>query len=207
VLYIFELFDERKTGQSQNNENLYTLPQSATHSARLTARKIRCANGARASTTLYDFQSRTRAHLKIKLIRRVTIHHLMPLHLFLACWSQTDESTVVLNVYDRAGSPIQYRALLDNGSQTNFVTEEMAQALKLNKLFWAIVYLALAARQPSLSTKLPQKLLLEAAILVQNSNFRPDTERKIDTSTWNLPTDIELADLKFFTLEHIDMLI
>jgi hypothetical protein len=42
-------------------------------------------------------------------------------------------STVVLQVYDSAGTPCLCRALLDSGSQSNFITEHLSQLLKLKK--------------------------------------------------------------------------
>ncbi|XP_016664554.1 uncharacterized protein LOC107885426 [Acyrthosiphon pisum] len=42
-------------------------------------------------------------------------------------------STAVIKVYDKMGNAIHCRALLDSGSQNNFVTEYMAQTLQLGR--------------------------------------------------------------------------
>ncbi|XP_060841938.1 uncharacterized protein LOC132922439 [Rhopalosiphum padi] len=42
-------------------------------------------------------------------------------------------STAIINVYNNDGKPVKCRALLDSGSQNNFITEHMAQVLKLRR--------------------------------------------------------------------------
>ncbi|XP_060846165.1 uncharacterized protein LOC132925818 [Rhopalosiphum padi] len=42
-------------------------------------------------------------------------------------------STAIINVYNNDGKPVKSRVLLDSGSQNNFITEHMAQVLKLRR--------------------------------------------------------------------------
>jgi Pao retrotransposon peptidase/Family of unknown function (DUF5641)/Protein of unknown function (DUF1759)/Putative peptidase (DUF1758)/Integrase zinc binding domain len=123
-------------------------------------------------------------------------------------------STVVLIVYDTTGSPIQCRALLDSGSQSNFVTESLAQLIKMKRetvnlpivgisrkttLIKHQIAATIQSRTSTFSTE------LQFLVIPQITGTMPTTP--LDSKAWNIPSNIQLADPQFYAPQRIDMLL
>lgn len=123
-------------------------------------------------------------------------------------------STVCVNATDKWGQQIQCRALLDNGSQTNFITKSLAGRLGLQKSPCAVgvegigqtknriaerVNVQLSASATSFSKR------IEAHIIPKIVSNQPSCS--INTGNWNIPKNIQLADPSFHLSRSIDILI
>lgn len=133
--------------------------------------------------------------------------------------SSSDEKNVILatavvEIKNRSGQFVLARALLDSCSQTNLITEDLAQRLKLRK----------EERNLSLSgvneTNSSAKHFLEATVRSRITDFEFSTEfwvlrsiskyqpdSVISTTGWNLPENIKFADPYFNKPQRVDMLI
>ncbi|XP_055918418.1 uncharacterized protein LOC129950505 [Eupeodes corollae] len=83
------------------------------------------------------------------------------------------------------------RALLDSGSQLNFITEELAQRLKLRKEEKLLNLLGIGKAS--------------ATVMNSISSYQPD--QVIKTLDWNILSNIQLADPYFNKPQKIDLLI
>ncbi|XP_055859254.1 uncharacterized protein LOC129921447 [Episyrphus balteatus] len=91
-------------------------------------------------------------------------------------------ATAIVQIKGSSGEYMPVRALLDSRSQLNFITEELAQRLKLRK------------------EEKPLNLLG-----IGKASTTPD--QAINTSDWNIPSNIQLADPYFNKPQKIDLLI
>ena len=123
-------------------------------------------------------------------------------------------ATALVEIRDKSGQYILARALLDSGSQINFVTEELAQRLQLRKEEQILSLLGIGKTNSSAKFKLQatvksrmnsHEFSSDYWVLRSISSYQPD--QVISTSGWNLPGNIELADPYFFKPQKIDMLI
>ncbi|XP_050523904.1 uncharacterized protein LOC126895751 [Daktulosphaira vitifoliae] len=123
-------------------------------------------------------------------------------------------STAVLIAYNRNGEPVICRALLDTGSQSNFITDSMAQTLNLNRrrVNCAITGIQLSTHTASnsVAVKISSRLSnyssnLECLVLSKLTNNIP--LKSIDLDNLKLPANIELADPMFTTPQKIDMIL
>ncbi|XP_058456411.1 uncharacterized protein LOC131433822 [Malaya genurostris] len=123
-------------------------------------------------------------------------------------------STAVVTAYGRTGLPFPCRAILDSASQTNFVTEQFANLLALQKEAADYIVSGLDGK----NTRVKFKIHLKVSSRVSNHSVMLDcliTPKIVgdlptlcpDIRSWPLPTSIELADPKFFKKNHIDILI
>ncbi|XP_046671229.1 uncharacterized protein LOC124361230 [Homalodisca vitripennis] len=123
-------------------------------------------------------------------------------------------STAVVDIENNNGGTTACRVLLDSASQSNFITERMVRALNLQKVRSNIQITGIGNRQASISHVVyctihsqhsAYKTTLSCLILPKITNDLPHTQ--IDTSNWNLPSTMTLADFNFNSPGPIDMLI
>uniref|UniRef100_A0A2S2PTX9 Integrase catalytic domain-containing protein n=1 Tax=Schizaphis graminum TaxID=13262 RepID=A0A2S2PTX9_SCHGA len=123
-------------------------------------------------------------------------------------------ATAEVHILNACGELVVCRALLDNGSQINILTEAMAQRLglvktKINKSITGInEVLSHAAYQVTASIKSRinnYSTTMDMLVLPKITGKLPTNN--IDTQKWSLPKDIELADSRFFKPDKIDLLI
>ncbi|CAH1379261.1 unnamed protein product, partial [Tenebrio molitor] len=123
-------------------------------------------------------------------------------------------STALVKVFDCNGKPLQLRALLDSGSQSSFITESIADKLKLS---FTHINVPVTGINESISTA---KKLVELKIHSNITAFsatltclvsKKITERlpivSINLSNFTVPLNIKLADPKFNVSSEIDLLI
>ncbi|XP_055589930.1 uncharacterized protein LOC129742106 [Uranotaenia lowii] len=123
-------------------------------------------------------------------------------------------STVVLEIYDCHGSKILARALLDNGSQANIISERLCQSLKLkrrsiNVPVCGVGQAEMHARH-AVTAKIGSRISnfsigIECLVLQRITTDLPSTN--ISMSHWNIPPEYKLADPGFNTSGRIDLLI
>jgi hypothetical protein len=123
-------------------------------------------------------------------------------------------ATAVVEVRDKTGQYVPCRALLDSGSQTHFITEKCVQRPKLSRIQTHTSIQGISnmntAIQHSVSLHLRSRhtdwnTTLECAVLNNIAGTTPLT--RLDTSSWKIPTDINLADKYFNQPGGIDLLI
>ncbi|XP_065368808.1 uncharacterized protein LOC135961242 [Calliphora vicina] len=123
-------------------------------------------------------------------------------------------ATALVQIKNKSGQYVLARALLDSGSQINFVTEELSQRLQLQKQERNLSLIGIGRTNSSAKHKLQatvksrmnsHEFSAEFWILRSISNYQPD--RIISTAGWNLPDNIEFADPYFNKPQRIDMLI
>lgn len=123
-------------------------------------------------------------------------------------------ATAIVKLKDVDGHTHNCRALLDAGSQANFITESMAQRLKLKRVSDELLVCGIS----SISTR--AKHSVGVTVTTDYSEFTtdlrcyvlPNVTRSvpssfIDTTNWNIPDNIQLADSSFHTPSKIDLLI
>jgi len=119
-------------------------------------------------------------------------------------WSYKDKprnhillATAVVDVQNKSGQYVPCRALLDNGSQSSFMTERCVQRLRLSRT-------QTHASIQGISNV--NTATLDCAIL-SNITGTMTPSSKLDTSSWMLPKDIKFADEQFKQPGGIDLLI
>jgi hypothetical protein len=123
-------------------------------------------------------------------------------------------ATAVVEVKNKYNQYVPCRVLLDSASQVNFITEQCVQRLKLARHQSATSIQGInnvnTATHHSVSIHLRLRRTdwhtsLTCAVLPNITSNSPAT--KLDTTTWNLPNDIQLADEHFDKPGTIDLLI
>ncbi|XP_038106740.1 uncharacterized protein LOC119766331 [Culex quinquefasciatus] len=123
-------------------------------------------------------------------------------------------STAVVKVHGPSGKSTLARALLDSCSEMNFITERIVQLLGLNRAKQVTTICGMGgvktqsthstvAMFSSLNSSFSETLTF--TILPKISNSIP--ARPVDTSRWNLSSQLVLADPGFATPQKIDMVI
>lgn len=123
-------------------------------------------------------------------------------------------STAIVNVFDSQNKIIPCRVLLDSGSQSNFVTQDIVDRLNLrtNKINLPVsgvgqiktninkqVFIQLSSTNKSFKTKLSFLVINKITDLIPHNKF--------DIIKLNIPEEIILADPTFNVPSNIDMLI
>ncbi|XP_055909622.1 uncharacterized protein LOC129944297 [Eupeodes corollae] len=123
-------------------------------------------------------------------------------------------ATALVQIKGSSGEYMIARALLDSGSQLNFITEELAQRLKLRKEEKPLNLLGIGKASATVNKKVHAEVKsrfndhsFSADYWVMNSisSYQPD--QAINTSDWNIPSNIQLADPYFNKPQKIDLLI
>jgi hypothetical protein len=122
--------------------------------------------------------------------------------------------TAIVEVKNESGQYIPCRALLDSASQSHFITEKCAQLLKLSTTQTPASVGGISnvntATQHSVSLQLRSRhtdwhTAIYCAILPNITGATPSI--KLNTSSWNIPKDMKLADEHFNYPGGIDILI
>lgn len=128
--------------------------------------------------------------------------------------SQVLLSTAIVLVRDSMDQLHKCRALIDCGSQSNFVTEDLVQRLKLKKSYNRIIMQGVnnVSAEAKFTTSVQfhstvnnYKAGITCSVLTHITGQIPSAY--IDSQHWNLPNDIQLADPNFHEPGRIDMLI
>ena len=123
-------------------------------------------------------------------------------------------ATALVKIKDRSGQYVFARALLDSGSQINFVTEELSQRLQLEKEENNLSLIGIGKTNSAAKYKIQatvksrinsHEFASDFWVLRSISGYQPD--KLISTNDWNIPNNIELADPYFYKPQKIDMLI
>ncbi|XP_038120581.1 uncharacterized protein LOC119770210 [Culex quinquefasciatus] len=128
--------------------------------------------------------------------------------------SQVLLATAVLIVEDDDGNRYPARALLDSGSESNFISERLAQLMKVTREKVDISVLGIGQS----GTKVKHKI--HATVRSRLSNFERDMNflvlskvtvnlptTTIATNGWSIPDGIELADPAFFQSKKVDIVL
>ncbi|XP_062711250.1 uncharacterized protein LOC134289447 [Aedes albopictus] len=128
--------------------------------------------------------------------------------------SQVLLATAVVVIEDDQGSRYPARALLDSGSECNFITENLYQTMKVAVKRTDISIMGIGQS----STKASRKI--KAVVKSRNSSYArsmeflvlPKVTACLPTSTvqangWDIPVDIELADPEFFRSRKVDLVL
>ncbi|XP_018369742.1 PREDICTED: uncharacterized protein LOC108765485 [Trachymyrmex cornetzi] len=123
-------------------------------------------------------------------------------------------STAVVYIRDDAGNFHKVRALLDNGSQSNFIAKSVCQRLGLqtNATKHSISCLNVTETQITetvQTTIVSSNTTYETGfnLFVVNQITRPILTRAINVNSISLPQHIELADPSFHTPQAVDILL
>ncbi|XP_058445661.1 uncharacterized protein LOC131426915 [Malaya genurostris] len=123
-------------------------------------------------------------------------------------------ATVMVTVQDEAGYHTTARALLDSGSQCNFISRRLCQQFKLqqNKVQVPVVgigqseilakyevQLTVSSRTRNFSRSLPLLVLPKITVKLPISD--------IDVADWKIPNYIRLADIEFNRSNPIDLIL
>ncbi|XP_039439114.1 uncharacterized protein LOC120420194 [Culex pipiens pallens] len=128
--------------------------------------------------------------------------------------SQVLLATAVVIVEDDDGNRYPARALLDSGSESNFISERLAQLMKVTREKVDISVLGIGQS----GTKVKHKI--HATVRSRLSNFERDMNflvlskvtvnlptTTIATNGWSIPDGIELADPAFFQSKKVDIVL
>ncbi|XP_077266386.1 uncharacterized protein LOC143899738 [Temnothorax americanus] len=123
-------------------------------------------------------------------------------------------STAIVNIYDSNNKPLSCRALLDSGSQMNFITQEFADKLQLKERFLemsvsgvmqgvfrakSFVNIRVKSRFNNFSEN------IDCVILPKITQHLP--QHSLSIQSFTIPKNIKLADPNFNVPSSIDMLI
>lgn len=122
-------------------------------------------------------------------------------------------ATAMVLVRDNSGSYKLGRALLDSCSQLNFVTDEFAQRLNLQRVKKSVEVSSIGNSSTKVkhncSTNIKSRITdFEVPLsfcITPHISYQPDSE--LDVTSWNLPPNTELADDNFYKSRKIDLLI
>jgi hypothetical protein len=118
-------------------------------------------------------------------------------------------STAVVLVSNADGCPTVCRALLDSGSQNNFMTESLTQTIKLSKKQVNMPVYGISENVTTIKHKVVATIKsrisdysaeLEFLVIPKITGNLPITP--ITTSNWKIPTTLQLADPHFSSPHH-----
>lgn len=128
--------------------------------------------------------------------------------------SQVFLASAVVEVKDNSGHYHLARALLDSASQLNFISESLAQTLRIprSNSSLSISGIGNVSAEVRWSTKVEMKSRINefttellCYILPRITGLQP--ERRVTTEDWDVPQNIQLADPQFYKPQKIDLLI
>lgn len=127
---------------------------------------------------------------------------------------ETVLATVLLLVSDSEGTNLTVRALLDGGSQRNFMTHELCHKLRLTPQEEVVDISGIGKSTSSTNQSVEVQIRSHSSshndnincLLMENiTELLPQS--RLDINDWNIPEDIKLADQKFYIPGKIDMLL
>ncbi|XP_017470097.1 PREDICTED: uncharacterized protein LOC108361846 isoform X2 [Rhagoletis zephyria] len=121
--------------------------------------------------------------------------------------------TAIVLVRDVSGGYRLGRALLDSCSQVNFITDELSQTLMLPRRKHNIEIQGIVKSSTNIkyttSTNIKSQVtgfeLPLTLCITSHIAYQPEPE--IDTSSWDIPSNIVLADNQFYKSKKIDLLL
>ncbi|XP_036347092.1 uncharacterized protein LOC118756434 [Rhagoletis pomonella] len=123
-------------------------------------------------------------------------------------------ATALVKVTNNWGMPILCRALLDSGSQLNFVSERLAVQLGIHRNFSQTEISGIGDYNVSIRhsicttiTSNTSAYSAELTFLILSRISEPQPECNVNISQWNLLANLQLADPLFFKPQKIDMLL
>ncbi|XP_018301273.1 uncharacterized protein, partial [Mycetomoellerius zeteki] len=123
-------------------------------------------------------------------------------------------STAIVYVFDAQGKSHTCRALLDNGSQLNFITETLANKLQLKQQHLNIAISGVA--QGGINARRSVNILLQSKhnsyrermdCVILHKITQNLSQEFVDISQLKIPSNISLADPHFNIPDNIDLLI
>lgn len=130
------------------------------------------------------------------------------------CSSTVLLATAVVILQDDDGNRVPARALLDSGSESNFISEHLSQRLKVARQKVDISVLGIG----QVATKVKQRIAITIRsrvsefscqmhflVLPRVTTNLPTT--KINTVGWTIPEGIQLADPSFFVSSKVDLVL
>ncbi|XP_033250890.1 uncharacterized protein LOC117189926 isoform X3 [Drosophila miranda] len=123
-------------------------------------------------------------------------------------------ATSIVSVRTKSGEHILARALLDSGSQTNFITEDLANRLQIRREESCINLLGIGESNSQVKDKIHtvvksringSEFSFDFWILKSISGYHPD--QSVNVTDWRIPENLPLAAPYFYKPQRIDMLI
>ncbi|XP_055919381.1 uncharacterized protein LOC129951309 [Eupeodes corollae] len=123
-------------------------------------------------------------------------------------------ATAIVQIKSSSGEFIPARALLDSGSQVNFITEELSQRLRLRKEERSLNLIGIGKANTTVHKKVhavvksrlnDHSFSADYWVMSSISSYQPD--HAINITKWNIPSNIQLADPHFHKPQKIDLLI
>ncbi|XP_058816400.1 uncharacterized protein LOC131679681 [Topomyia yanbarensis] len=128
--------------------------------------------------------------------------------------SQVLLATAVVIIEDDGGTQYPARALLDSGSESNFISERLSQRLKVDRDKVDISILGIGQRTSKVKQRIQATVLSRVTDFSRAMSFLvlpkvtvnlPTVN--IDTIGWPIPRDVELADPAFGVSQSIDIVL
>ncbi|XP_065084850.1 uncharacterized protein LOC135707056 [Ochlerotatus camptorhynchus] len=126
--------------------------------------------------------------------------------------SQVLLATAVVVIEDNQGSRYPARALLDSGSECNFISEGLSQLMKVASQKVDISILGIGQSGTRVTRKIQAVVKSRVSSYSRPMDFLvlPKVTACLPTSTvqangWDIPADIELADPEFFRSRKVDL--
>ncbi|XP_055585018.1 uncharacterized protein LOC129737879 [Uranotaenia lowii] len=123
-------------------------------------------------------------------------------------------ATAVVLVEDDTGKAFHARALLDSGSESNFMTERLCQRMKISRRRSNISVLGIGNANTTVTYQISAVVRSRTTSFVKNMEFLllPTVTADLPTtsvtvSLWKFPQGVELADPGFFQSKAIDMVL
>lgn len=122
--------------------------------------------------------------------------------------------TAVILLSDETGQQQKCRVLLDSGSQVNLISEKMANSLGIRRRQAGVSITGISNIRTTARDKIEVSIKsrcsdfrtrLECLVIPQMTGTIPS--KSFDTTNWNIPPSIQMADPAFFRADSIDMLI
>ncbi|XP_065072758.1 uncharacterized protein LOC135697100 [Ochlerotatus camptorhynchus] len=126
--------------------------------------------------------------------------------------SQVILATAVVVIEDNQGSRYPARALLDSGSQCNFISEDLSQLMKVSSEKVDVSISGIGQTGTRVNRKIQAVVKSRFSSYSRTMEFLvlPKVTACLPTSTvqangWDIPADIELADPEFFRSRKVDL--
>ncbi|XP_037942529.1 uncharacterized protein LOC119675401 [Teleopsis dalmanni] len=137
----------------------------------------------------------------------------MHTHLEKSSTSNVILATALVLIQDASGCYQLGRALLDSCSQVNFITNDFAQKLRIPMAKHNIEINNIGNSSTRITSKVSTTIksrftafqLPLTFCITSHIAYQPDSE--INISTWNVPSNINLADEQFYKSTRIDLLL
>ncbi|XP_053956156.1 uncharacterized protein LOC128861806 [Anastrepha ludens] len=123
-------------------------------------------------------------------------------------------ATAVVNVKGSSGEYLPARTLLDSGSQVNFMTEDLAQKLRIRRESTTLNIIGIGNATKKVRTKLNtfvksrvNNYEFSAQFWIMRSISASHPDRNVNINGWKIPKNISLADPEFYKAQKVDLLL